>query len=129
MGRLLDAPISGTGGWSGVAVMVKSRKHGCAAIMSHAPFDISRRLRVGVNLRTFTQTPNAEQLSANLDLLIKNNEAEFEHFIDNGLGQAPEMIYELRSSLRELQKLLRQLQEDPSQLIHRPPNDALEVNP
>ena len=72
---------------------------------------------------------NAEQLSANLDLLIKNNEAEFEHFIDNGLGQAPEMIYELRSSLRELQKLLRQLQEDPSQLIHRPPNDALEVNP
>lgn len=63
MGRLLDAPISGTGGWSGVAVMVKSRKHGCAAIMSHAPFDISRRLRVGVNLRTFTQTPNAEQLS------------------------------------------------------------------
>jgi hypothetical protein len=39
------------------------------------------------------------------------------------------MIHELRGSLRELQKLLRQLQQDPSQLIHRPPNDALEVNP
>ncbi len=72
---------------------------------------------------------NAEQLSANLDLMIKNNEAEFEHFIDNGLGQAPELIFELRSALRQLQKLLRQLQEDPSQMIHRPPNDALEVNP
>jgi len=72
---------------------------------------------------------NAEQLSARLDELIRANEAEFEHFIDNGLGQAPEMIYDLRSSLRALQKLLRQLQDDPSQLIHRPPNDALEVNP
>lgn len=72
---------------------------------------------------------NAEQLSARLDQLIRANEAEFEHFIDNGLGQSPELIYDLRSSLRELQKLLRQLQGDPSQLIHRPPNDALEVNP
>lgn len=72
---------------------------------------------------------NAEQLSANLDLLLKNNETKLEHFIDNGLGQAPELIFELRSSLRQLQKLLSQLQEDPSQLIHRPLNDALEVNP
>lgn len=74
-------------------------------------------------------TANAEELSANLDRLIKNNQAEFEHFIDNGLGQVPEMIYDLRSTLRELQKFLRQLQDDPSQLIHRPPSDALEVNP
>lgn len=72
---------------------------------------------------------NTESLTASLDKLLSENEAEFEHFIDNGLGQAPEMIYDLRSSLRELQKLLRKLQEDPSQLIHRPPNDALEVNP
>ncbi len=72
---------------------------------------------------------NAEQLTARLDRLLKDNESEIEHFIDNGLGQAPEMIHELRGSLRELQKLLRQLQQDPSQLIHRPPNDALEVNP
>jgi phospholipid/cholesterol/gamma-HCH transport system substrate-binding protein len=72
---------------------------------------------------------NAEQLSARLDELISANEAEFDHFIENGLGQTPEMIYDLRSSLRDLQKLLRQLQNDPSQLIHRPQNDALEVNP
>jgi phospholipid/cholesterol/gamma-HCH transport system substrate-binding protein len=72
---------------------------------------------------------NTESLTASLDKLLGENEAEFEHFVDNGLGQVPDMIYELRSSLRELQKLLRTLQEDPSQLIHRPPNDALEVNP
>ena len=72
---------------------------------------------------------NAEQLTARLDRLLSDNQSELEHFIDNGLGQAPEMIFELRSSLRELQKLLRQLQDDPSQFIHRPQNDALEVNP
>ncbi|HKX57421.1 MAG TPA: hypothetical protein VJN01_15025, partial [Xanthomonadales bacterium] len=72
---------------------------------------------------------NAEQLTARLDQLLSDNQSELEHFIDNGLGQAPEMIFELRSSLRELQKLLRQLQDDPSQFIHRPQNDALEVNP
>ena len=72
---------------------------------------------------------NAEQITARLDQLLSDNQSELEHFIDNGLGQAPDMIFELRSSLRDLQKLLRQLQEDPSQLIHRPPNDALEVNP
>jgi len=72
---------------------------------------------------------HTESLTASLDQLLTDNEAEFEHFIDNGLGQAPEMIYDLRNTLRDLQKLLRTLQEDPSQLIHRPPNDALEVNP
>ncbi len=72
---------------------------------------------------------NTEQLTARLDQLISTNEAEFNHFIENGLGQAPELIYDLRGSLRELQKLLRQLQDDPSQLILRPPNDALEVKP
>jgi len=72
---------------------------------------------------------NTEQLTARLDQLISANEAEFNHFIENGVGQAPELIYDLRSTLRELQKLLRQLQDDPSQLILRPPNDALEVKP
>ena len=52
-----------------------------------------------------------------------------QHFIDNGLGQVPELIYDLRSTLRDVQKLLHQLKEDPSQLIHRPPDDALEVKP
>jgi hypothetical protein len=35
----------------------------------------------------------------------------------------------MRGTLRELEKLLHQLQEDPSQLIHRSPDDALEVKP
>jgi hypothetical protein len=38
-------------------------------------------------------------------------------------------MFDLRSTLRDLQKLLLQLQEDPSQLIFHAPDDALEVEP
>ena len=72
---------------------------------------------------------NIAALTQRVDTLIAENNAEFEHFIDNGLGQVPELIFDLRATLRDLQKLLRQLQEDPSQLILRAPTDALEVNP
>jgi len=76
-----------------------------------------------------TVTDNLAGLTSRMDQWLADNEVEFQHFIDNGLGQAPELIYDMRNTLRELQKLLRQLQEDPSQLIHRSPDDALEVKP
>ena len=75
-----------------------------------------------------TASANIAALSQRVDTLIAENNSEFEHFIDNGLGQVPELIYDVRSTLRDLQKLLRQLQEDPSQLILRSPADTLEVN-
>ncbi len=76
-----------------------------------------------------TATDHVADLTGRVDKWLAENEPEFEHFIDNGLGQTPELIYDLRGTLREVQKLLRQLQEDPSQLIHRSPEDALEVKP
>ena len=72
---------------------------------------------------------NLAGLTGRMDKWLAENEPEFQHFIDNGLGQAPELMYDVRGALRELQKLLHQLQEDPSQLIHRSPEDALEVEP
>jgi phospholipid/cholesterol/gamma-HCH transport system substrate-binding protein len=72
---------------------------------------------------------NLAQLTHRVDAWLIENEPEFQHFINNGLGQAPELMFDLRGTLRELQKLLLQLQEDPSQLIHRPPDDSLEVQP
>ncbi|MGH8034011.1 MAG: MlaD family protein, partial [Lysobacterales bacterium] len=72
---------------------------------------------------------NVEALTQRVDALLASNEVEFEHFIDQGLGQVPDLIYDLRSTLRDLQKLLQQLQNDPSQLILRTPDDALEVKP
>lgn len=79
------------------------------------------------NINTASQS--LADLTRRVDKWLADNEVEFEHFVDNGLGQAPELIYDVRNTLRELQKLLHQLQEDPSQLIHRSPDDALEVKP
>jgi phospholipid/cholesterol/gamma-HCH transport system substrate-binding protein len=79
------------------------------------------------NINTTSQ--NLSGLSSRVDKWLADNEVEFEHFMDSGLGQTPELIYDTRSTLRELEKLLHQLQEDPSQLIYRSLDDALEVKP
>ncbi len=76
-----------------------------------------------------SMSSNLNGLTNRVDQWLAENEAEFQYFIDSGLGQAPELIYDMRNTLRELQKLLHQLQEDPSQLIHRSPDDSMEVNP
>ena len=68
-------------------------------------------------------------LTARVEEWLTVNDAEMQHFIENGLGQAPDLISDARSMMRQLEKLIRQLQDDPSQLIHRPSEESLEVNP
>jgi phospholipid/cholesterol/gamma-HCH transport system substrate-binding protein len=72
---------------------------------------------------------NLTALSARVDKLLAENEAELDHFVHNGLGQVPELVMDLRTTLRDLQKLLQQLKENPSQLIYKSPDDAVEVEP
>ena len=64
-----------------------------------------------------------------IDTWLATNEPEMQHFIENGLGQAPELISDARGMIRQLEKLLRELQDDPSQLIHRSDEQSLEVDP
>ena len=52
-----------------------------------------------------------------------------ERFLQDGLGEAPALLRQSRLALRDLQKLVAELQDDPSLLIHRPPTDALEIDP
>ena len=72
---------------------------------------------------------NIAALSKRVDTLLAENDAELDHFVHNGLGQVPELIMDLRATLRDLQKLLQQLQENPSQLIFKSPDNAVEVEP
>ena len=72
---------------------------------------------------------NLAALSKRVDELLAKNEVELDHFVHNGLGQVPDLILDLRSTLRDVQKLLRQLQENPSLLIYKSPDDAVEVKP
>jgi phospholipid/cholesterol/gamma-HCH transport system substrate-binding protein len=68
-------------------------------------------------------------LTANLDNWLKDNEANLNRFVDDGLGEVPALVSGARQTLRELEKLLAALQDDLSQLIHRPREDSLEIEP
>ncbi len=72
---------------------------------------------------------NLASLTARLDNWMAENEAGMQRFIEDGLGEAPELVSSARQALRQLEKLLQELQDSPSQLIHRVPEDALEIDP
>ena len=72
---------------------------------------------------------NLASLTANLDNWMIENEADLSRFVDDGLGEAPALIKGARQALRELEKLVAELQDDPSQLIYRPREDTLEIEP
>jgi phospholipid/cholesterol/gamma-HCH transport system substrate-binding protein len=72
---------------------------------------------------------NLASLTARLDHWMAENEASLQHFVQEGLGEAPELISSARQALRQLEKLLQEMQDSPSQLIHRVPEEALEIDP
>ncbi len=72
---------------------------------------------------------NLAALTGRFDELLRRHEDDMSRFLEDGLGEAPALLLETRQALRELEKLMSELQDDPSQLIHRPPSDALEIDP
>ena len=72
---------------------------------------------------------NLASLTARLDNWMMENEASLQRFVEEGLGEAPELIISARQALRQLEKLLQEMQDSPSQLIHRVPEEALEIDP
>lgn len=72
---------------------------------------------------------NLASLTARLDTWMQDNQAALNRFVEDGLGEAPALISGTRQTLRELEKLVSELQRDPSQLIYKPREDALEIEP
>lgn len=68
-------------------------------------------------------------LTSRLDNWMAENEVAMQHFVAEGLGEAPELVRNARQAIRQLEKLVQELQDSPSQLIHRVPEDALEIEP
>lgn len=60
---------------------------------------------------------------------LKKSSARLDQFMDASLAQTPDLIAETRETLRELEKLLSELRDDPSQVIHRPQSDPVVVQP
>jgi len=76
-----------------------------------------------------TATENLASLTARFDNWMAENEAGLQRFVEEGLGEAPELLSSAQRTLRQLEKLVRELQDSPSQLIHRVPDDTLEIDP
>jgi phospholipid/cholesterol/gamma-HCH transport system substrate-binding protein len=74
-------------------------------------------------------TENLASLTGRIDALLRRHEQDMSYFVEKGLGEAPELLRDTREAVRDLEKLLAELKDDPSQLVHRPSVDTLEIDP
>ena len=69
------------------------------------------------------------KVTGRVDEWLERNDAEVRSFISDGLGAAPALVADTRRSMRELEKLVMELRDDPSRLVHRPKVQAVSVAP
>ena len=72
-------------------------------------------------------TTSLAQLSARMETWTADNDKEMNSFMEGGLGQFPALISDARATLREVEKLVKDLREDPSKIIYQPQEDTVEV--
>jgi phospholipid/cholesterol/gamma-HCH transport system substrate-binding protein len=72
---------------------------------------------------------NLLSLTGRIDTLVESHEQDMGRFMREGLGEAPTLMAETRKTLRDMEKLMAELRDDPSQLLHRIPADELEIDP
>lgn len=76
------------------------------------------------NLEQTTQ--NLVEATNYLQNWAANNDDEMNAFMGDGLGKVPLLISEARAAIREIDKLMSELREDPSRLIYKPNEDSVE---
>jgi phospholipid/cholesterol/gamma-HCH transport system substrate-binding protein len=74
-------------------------------------------------------TADLAKMTGRLDEWTDENGEDMQHFLDNGLGQVPDLVADARRVLREAEKLVRELRDNPSMLIYRQAEDAVELDP
>jgi phospholipid/cholesterol/gamma-HCH transport system substrate-binding protein len=72
---------------------------------------------------------NLASLTSRLDTMLRNHEDDLGQFMEEGLAAVPALMKQTRESLRELEKLVQELQHDPSQLIYRQADNSVEIEP
>ena len=72
---------------------------------------------------------NLASLTERVDVLLQAHENDLSQFMEEGLGEAPGLIREANAALRDLEKLVMELKDDPSQLIYRPADASVEIEP
>ena len=61
-----------------------------------------------------------------LDQWTADHDGEVESFLAGGLGELPALVSDARAAMREMEKLMRGLREDPSRLVYRPSEETPE---
>jgi phospholipid/cholesterol/gamma-HCH transport system substrate-binding protein len=72
-------------------------------------------------------TRNLVDMTERLDDWTAGNDADMNSFMEDGLGQVPALVADARSTLREVEKLVKDLREDPSALVYKPNEDDIDV--
>lgn len=72
-------------------------------------------------------TGDLASMMARLDALTAANERGMNAFMADGLGQVPALITDMRSTMREIEKMVKDLREDPSVLIYKPREETIDV--
>ncbi len=79
---------------------------------------------------TLNQTStNLANISERVDGWLKDNDREMNQFISAGLSQTPALIADTRDTMRELEKLLAELRDDPSKLVYKLQSEPVIVEP
>lgn len=72
---------------------------------------------------------NLASLTGRLDAMVQEHQDDMGRFMEDGLGEAPALMAETRTALRDLEKLVQELQHDPSQLIYRQAENSVNIEP
>lgn len=72
---------------------------------------------------------NLARISGRIDGWLQEHDGDMQSFIDGGLAQTPALISDTRNSIRELEKLLAELRENPSKIIYKRESEAVNVDP
>jgi hypothetical protein len=70
---------------------------------------------------------NLALMTKRLETWTADNDPDMNAFMEDGLGQFPALVADARSTLREIEKLVKDLRENPSSLIYKPNDESTKV--
>jgi phospholipid/cholesterol/gamma-HCH transport system substrate-binding protein len=72
---------------------------------------------------------NLASLTGRVDTMLQDHEDDISQFMQDGLAEVPALMNETRQALRDLEKLVQELQDDPSQIIYKHAENSVEIEP
>ena len=79
-------------------------------------------------MQTLNQTSESlANIGARLDDWLTEHDNDMQQFIGGGLAKTPALVADTRNTMREMEKLLNKLRENPSQLVYKPQSEAVVV--